>query len=78
MIKFTKKAVSFTRNKARWACVILVMLVVLCIVVFWSSIFASKKTVSCLGQGSQPTGKLNGGAPLIQTFTPEQMHIDYI
>jgi len=78
LIKFTKKAVSFTRNKARWACVILVMLVVLCIVVFWSSIFASKKTVSCLGQGSQPTGKLNGGAPLIQTFTPEQMHIDYI
>ena len=71
LIKFTKKAVSFTRNKVRWTIVIAVMLVMLFIVFFKSSMFASRITVSCLGQGAQPSGKLNGGSPLIQAFEPK-------
>ena len=78
LIKFTKKAVSFTRNKVRWTIVIAVMLVMLFIVFFKSSMFASRITVSCLGQGAQPSGKLNGGSPLIQAFEPQQIHVDYI
>lgn len=78
MIKFTRKAVSFTRNRVRWTTVITVMLVMLFIVFFKSSMFASRITVSCLGQGAQPSGKLNGGSPLVQSFEPQQTHVDYI
>ena len=78
MIKFTKKPLSFTRNKARWVFVSLVMLVLLLIVIFDSGVFNSRKTRSYLGQGAQPIGILNGETPLVQTFTPDRTHIDYI
>ena len=54
------------------------MLIMLFIVLFESFVFASRNTVSYLGQGAQPTGKLNGGTPLVQYFTPDQTHVDYI
>ena len=78
MIKFTKRAISFTRNRLRWGIVIAVTLVLLMIVIFDSSVFSSRKTYSYLGRGSAPTGIINGDQPLIQAFSPDRRHVDYI
>ncbi|MBO4927343.1 MAG: sulfatase-like hydrolase/transferase [Clostridiales bacterium] len=78
MIKFTKRRLSFTRNKLRWGIVIAAMLVMLLVVLFASSVFESKETVTYLGRRSQPAGVLNGEEPLVQPFVPEKRHVDYI
>lgn len=78
LIKFTKKAVSFTRNRLRWGIVIAVTIILMLIVIFDSSVFSSRKTYSYLGKGSTPSGILNSDRPLIQEFTPDRRHIDYI
>ncbi len=78
MIKFTKKTVSFTRNRMRWALAILVSVIVLLVVIFDAAVFSSRKTVSCLGRNSQPVGILSGDEPLVQPFTPTDRKVDYI
>lgn len=78
MIKFTKKPFSLTKNRLRWTMVLIVMVALLLTVVFASGVFAFRKTVSCLGTNPHPIGKINGGKPLQQTFTPEQPHVDFI
>ena len=78
MIKFTKRAISITRNKWRLGIVLAVTLVLMLIVIFDSSVFSSRETYSYLGRGSAPTGILNGAQPLIQAFSPDRRHVDYI
>ena len=78
MIKFTKKAVSFTRNRLRWAIVAAVTLILLLVVLFDSSVFSSRKTVTYLGQDSTPAGIINGEKPLVQEFVPDKRHVDFI
>ena len=78
MIKFTKKAVSFTRNKWRWGIVILITVALLLTILIDTSIFAAKETVSYLGRRSQSLGVLNGETPLIQPFVPEKKHVDFV
>lgn len=58
--------------------VLIVMVALLLTVVFASGVFAFRKTVSCLGTNPHPIGKINGGKPLQQPFTPEQPHVDFI
>ena len=78
MIKFTKKPFSLTKNRLRWTMVLIAMVALLLTVVFASGVFAFRKTVSCLGTNPHPIGKVNGGKPLQQPFTPEQPHVDFI
>ncbi|MBR3058884.1 MAG: sulfatase-like hydrolase/transferase [Clostridiales bacterium] len=78
MIKFKKKTISFTRNKWRWAIVVIITLALLFTVVLDTSMFDSRKTVSYLGKNSRSIGVLNGDAPFVQPFTPEKSHVDFI
>ncbi|MBP5492152.1 MAG: sulfatase-like hydrolase/transferase [Clostridiales bacterium] len=78
MIKFTKKNISITRNKVHLGIVIAVTLALLLLIIFDSSIFASKETITYMGRRAQSLGILNGEEPLVQPFVPDREHVDYI
>ena len=78
VIRFTKKAVSITRNKWRLGIVIAVAVILMLVVIFDSAVFSSRKTYSYLGRGAAPSGILNGSEPLVQVFKPDKRHVDYI
>ncbi len=71
------KVISFTRNKARWIAVGIIVAILVAMLILFLPYFKDERVSSCIGNRGERSGVIYGEA-LVQPFVPSGPQINYI